>query len=106
MTASPRARAETIAREIVTAHDIDWETFDGMSELPEWPPPMNDLATAIATAIQSAVEQERERAAKVAALYIINKGELHPDIPFDKLSEDAKRIAHTTCQYVAAHGER
>ena len=77
-----RARAETIAREIVTAHDVDWETFDGMSELPEWPPPMNDLATAIAAALQSAVEREREQCgaiAEAAAQTMAAIGKTHPE---------------------------
>lgn len=40
-------------------------------------------------------------AAKEAALFIIRKNSIHPDIEFDQMSDDARMIAHTTCQYVA-----
>ena len=39
--------------------------------------------------------------ASTATMYSINKNEIHPDIPFDQMSDQAKAIAHATCQYVA-----
>ena len=63
MTASPRARAETIAREIAQQWDrwknsVSPHVSNGVFGYPQ-------LQELIAAAIQSAVEQERERVVKV-----------------------------------------
>ena len=47
-------------------------------------------------------EDEQERCAQVAAMYSIDKNSIHPDIPWDQMNDQAKMIAHTTCQHVAA----
>jgi len=52
--------------------------------------------------IAEALAQEREACARVAETYVINEGELHPDVPFAAVSQTAKGVAHATCQYVAA----
>lgn len=39
--------------------------------------------------------------ALVAALFSIEKNDIHPDIKWDDMSESAKTVNHTTCQQVA-----
>ncbi|TPJ70447.1 MULTISPECIES: hypothetical protein [unclassified Mesorhizobium] len=55
----------------------------------------------IATYVARAIMAEREQCAKIAEMFIIEENSIHPDIPFDKISQQAKNIAHTTCQHVA-----
>lgn len=58
----------------------------------------SDLQDAIASAILA----ERERCAQIAALFIINGNSIHPDVPFERIAEGVKNIAHTTCQHIAS----
>jgi hypothetical protein len=43
-----------------------------------------------------------EESAKVAERYVINKNELHPDVPFGKVSLSYKNAVHAGAQYIAA----
>jgi DNA-binding transcriptional regulator YdaS (Cro superfamily) len=42
-----------------------------------------------------------EECAKVASGYSVNKQPVHPDIPWDSMSEQAKAVTHMACQNVA-----
>lgn len=52
----PTPDAETIAREIIIEVDLDWELFEGRTELPrkEWPSAANQLVAVIAAALREA----------------------------------------------------
>jgi hypothetical protein len=39
--------------------------------------------------------------ARIAAMFSIDKNDIHPDIKWDKMNEASKMVAHTTCQQVA-----
>lgn len=51
-----------------------------------------------------AVQQERERCANLAAMFSMDPEAytIHPDIPFGEMSEHSQKVAHTTCQNLAA----
>ena len=53
------------------------------------------------TVADAAIAVVLNEAAKVAARYVIDKKELHPDIPFDHISQDYKNAIHTGAQYIA-----
>lgn len=39
---------------------------------------------------------------QVAAMFSIDKNDIHPDIKWDDMTDSAQMIAHTTCQQVAS----
>ncbi len=43
-----------------------------------------------------------ERAATLAAMFSIEKKQIHPVLPWDAMSENARKAAHMTCQNIAA----
>lgn len=43
-----------------------------------------------------------ERMARVAEEYVINENELHPDVPFEQISQQYKNTVHAGAQYIAA----
>lgn len=62
-----------------------------------------DALTPFLTARESAIRaEERERAAVTATMFTLKPDRsIHPDIPWDKMNETAKMIAHTTAQQIA-----
>lgn len=57
---------------------------------------------ALEAAVIGALLAERQRCGRLAARFIIDGNSIHPDVPFERLDEKAKFIAHATCQYVAS----
>lgn len=46
---------------------------------------------------------ERNRCAAIASMFTMKSDRsIHPDIPWEEMSETAKRVAHTTAQQIAA----
>lgn len=53
--------------------------------------------------VDSAVEAERKECAMEASSFTVKAGRsIHPDIPWDDMSETVKLTAHTTAQQIAA----
>jgi hypothetical protein len=68
-------------------------------------------AGAIEDRITAAIEADRqeveavalERASRTASLFTVNPDRsIHPDIPWEKMTEAAQMVAHTTAQQIAA----
>jgi uncharacterized protein with HEPN domain len=63
---------------------------------------MGAIYQAAADAIQAAYVFALKRAAGEAGLFTVREGRsIHPDIPWDKMSETAKTVAHTTAQQIS-----
>lgn len=91
---------ERAARAVFTAvfGSREYEDMSGWHsssfEIRSW-----DYAVA---AVAAALRAERERCIGIAALYIIKGNQIHPDVTFDMMSMGARRLAHATCQCIAA----
>lgn len=71
-----------------------------MSKIPDDPAP--PVCPADDERIAAAVMAERRRCVRIAAMFTVKPDRsIHPDIPWDAMSEAAKTIAHTTAQQIA-----
>lgn len=55
----------------------------------------------LAAEIRDAVLAERRRCAEIAAMWVINRNTIHPDLSLDELSENTKLVAHQTGNYIS-----
>lgn len=62
--------AESIAERIVREHEAMWAAFGGyeVTRRDAWPPPLDELASAIASAITASRRQAKEEDAKIAEM--------------------------------------
>ena len=60
-----------------------------------------ELATIARAALSVARAAIKEECARVAERYVINKRELHPDVPFEDISQQYKNTVHAGAQYIA-----
>lgn len=60
-------------------------------------------AKTIVDLVRASVSAEREACARVASHFTIKPdASIYPDVPFEKMPETAKTIAHMTAQNIAA----
>lgn len=61
-----------------------------------------DDVTVEVTAIARAILAERERCALLAGNWAINRRPIHPEVPFDQISEQSRSVCHMTASHIAA----
>jgi len=105
--AGPQASPlDRVAERIVAAfaevsedvHEEAYDLADGFSDIYGCDHTIRERLTQ---AFETAIQDERDRCATIAQMFIINKNSIHPDVPFESMSETSRNIAHMTCQHIA-----
>ena len=73
----------------------------GISILYEYDQLFRPAAVANLAGIEKFAELIVRECALTAAMFSINKNDIHPDIKWVDMTESAKLVNHTTCQQVA-----
>lgn len=98
MTPEQQKLREAVAEELWQADSIRAAGTRRRIAWPDAGPAARDKWLPLADAAIAVVLNE---AAKVAARYVIDKKELHPDIPFDRIDLEYRNAIHTGAQYIA-----
>lgn len=82
-----------------TLQDIERRAWEFVDSHWDWTKP--DAPTKTHMFKEKFAELIIRECALKAAMFSINKNDIHPDIKWDDMSDSAKIVNHTTCQMVA-----
>lgn len=93
---------EAVAMAIAEAEIHYFGPRSSLEQCMNWAHEPNCYRAAADAAISIIRPAVLEEAAKVAGRYVIDRKELHPDVPFENIKQDYKNAVHAGAQYIAA----